>query len=155
MNFERERTACFTGHREIKRDFDVSVLDAAIVDAINNGYNTFLCGMAYGFDLKSLERLNIIRKRYENIKAVACVPCPEQSKNFSAKDRKKYNELLKTVDEVIIVSPKYDEYCMKERDRFMVDNSSLLISYLYTASGGAYYTTKYAVDKNLDIVYVK
>ena len=54
-----------------------------------------------------------------------------------------------------MVCPEYTDECMKERDRFMVDNSSVCISYLYKSTGGAYYTTKYAVEKEIEIIYVK
>ena len=63
---ERETTLCFTGHRpeKICTPFDEASpfidgvkhqLQARILAAVDQGYTTFLCGMAMGFDLAAAE----------------------------------------------------------------------------------------------------
>ncbi|MBQ9481150.1 MAG: DUF1273 family protein [Clostridia bacterium] len=155
MNYEMEKAVCFTGHRVIKRDFDRKILKDTIENLIKEGYEVFLCGMALGFDTLCFKALNGLKNKYPHIKTVACVPCANQSETFGEKNKKVYENLLRSADEVVILYPEYNDYCMKERDRYMVDNSSVCVSYIYRSSGGTYYTTKYAVEKGKKIIYIK
>ena len=155
MKFDKSITACFTGHRVVKNDFAVEQLDDSIENLIEKGYMFFLCGMAWGFDLLCFSRLLEKKKKYGYIVNVACIPCPEQAEKYSAENKRIYEKLVSRADVRIMISDSYNDYCMKERDRFMVDNSSICVSYLYSSLGGTYYTTKYASEKGLDIIYVK
>ena len=155
MKFDIEEAVCFTGHRALKEDINISVIDETIENLIARKFRVFLCGMAVGFDLLCFERVLILKEKYEDIKILACVPCPMQNLKYGEKEKIKYYDLLKKADEVILISPYFTPYCMKERDRFMVDNSSVCVSYLYKSSGGTYYTTRYAVEKGKEIIYIK
>ena len=155
MKFDMERAVCFTGHRALKDDFNISVLDETIENLIARKFNVFLCGMAVGFDMLCFERVLFLKEKYEDIKIIACVPCPLQNLKFGEKEKTRYYELLKKADETILIAPYFTPYCMKERDRFMVDNSSVCVSYLYKSYGGTYYTTRYALEKGREIIYVK
>jgi uncharacterized phage-like protein YoqJ len=155
MRYPREECACFTGHRIVKNDFNPREVERAVEELLGRGIHVFLNGMALGFDTLCFNVLLDMKNRYPEIKIVSCVPCPDQSKKFPFKSKREYLRLLKKADEVILVCPEYTDECMKERDRFMVDNSSVCISYLYKSTGGAYYTTKYAVEKEIEIIYVK
>ena len=155
MIFDIDITACFTGHRIVKRDFNYKRIDEAIEDLYESGYRIFLNGMALGFDTLCFKRLMVLRKVYSDIKIIACVPCNDQAELFSERDKKIYADMLEKADDKIVISESYTETCMKERDRFMVDNSSVCVSYVYKSLGGAYYTTKYAVENNKEIIYLK
>ena len=155
MIYDRNITACFTGHRVVRKDFDIKQVDEAIIKLIEKGYVYFLNGMAIGFDMLSFKRLLKIKNEYPEIKIIACIPCVSQSEKYPSALKKEYKKLLEYADEKVYVSQEYTEHCMKERDRYMVDNSSVCMSYLYKSTGGAYYTTKYALEKDLDIIYFK
>lgn len=153
MNFERSITCSFSGHRILPKDFDTDELEKAVYNAINDGFLYFLVGMAIGFDTVCFETL-LKFKREKDVFITACVPCRDQAEFFNKKQKKRYEGLLKQADEVIFLSEKYYEGCMQARNEFMVDNSSRLICYLKTNYGGTYSTVRYAVEKNLDIVYL-
>ena len=155
MKYDIEKAVCFTGHRELKEDLNISVLDETIENLIARRFEVFLCGMAVGFDLLCFERVLLLKEKYEDIKILACVPCPLQVSKYGEKEKERYYDLLKKADEVILISPQFTPYCMKERDRFMVDNSSVCVSYLYKSTGGTYYTTRYAKEKGKEIIYIK
>lgn len=155
MTFNREECACFTGHRVVKRGFSYKQIDNAIEELYERGFKVYLNGMALGFDTLCFKRLIVMRKVYPDIKIIACVPCLNQAELFRERDKKIYDDLLSKADEKIVISEEYNDACMKERDRFMVDNSSVCVSYIYKSQGGAYYTTKYAVEKKLEIIYLK
>jgi uncharacterized phage-like protein YoqJ len=109
-------------------------------------------GMALGFDLKSFNVL--LKKRSYNIDIIACVPCKEQDKFFNKKEKEEYNNLIKKADKIIYVSNEYTNGCMQQRNRFMVDNSSLLITYFYYPRGGTLYTVNYAKKQNKEIINI-
>ena len=149
--FEKEKTCCFTGHRVLKNNFNIKNLENAIESAIKKGYKTFLTGMAIGFDLKVCETLF----KYKNIEIVACIPCKNQDVFFNKKQKLQYNNCLKNVDKVIYLNDAYVDGCMQQRNRFMVDNSSLVIAYYYSPVGGTYYTVNYAERKEKNIIFIE
>ena len=151
-DFDLQTTCCFTGHRVLKRDFDDGVLDNIIEKLISNGYKTFLVGMAIGFDMKALEML--LTKRHYNIDIIACVPCKEQDKFFNAKQKEQYKTLIKQVDKMILLSEEYFDGCMQKRNMYMVDNSSIVVAYMYAEIGGTKHCVNYAKKKGKNIIYI-
>ena len=146
------RTCAFTGHRNLKNtNFDASLLDRTIGHLIKNGTDTFLCGMAMGFDVESAQSVIMHKKNYD-VKLIACIPCANQTERFSESARKLYERVLSGCDEVIILSDLYYPGCMHERDRYMVDNSDLIVSFLRKEKGGTFYTVNYARRQNKKII---
>lgn len=151
--FEKEKTCCFTGHRVLKNNFNEEKLKKIIETAIEKGYKTFLTGMAIGFDLKACETL--LNYKEKGIEIVACIPCKGQEALFNKKQKQQYNNCLKNVDKKIYLNESYFEGCMQQRNRFMVDNSSLVIAYYYSAQGGTYHTVNYAERKKREIIFIE
>lgn len=145
-------TAAFSGHRNLKdTGFDSGLLERVIRELINNGTKTFLCGMAVGFDLSAAETV-LSYKEKEEIKLIACLPCPNQSERYSSANKLLYEKILNSCDEVVTVCPEYTNGCMFERDRYMVDNSDLIVSFLRKEKGGTFYTVNYARRQNKKII---
>ena len=150
---QKKLTCCFSGHRILPKDFDVQELEKAVYNAINDGFSIFLTGMALGFDSVCFKVLEKIRKE-NDIKIKACVPCRDQERFFTVKNKREYYEMLSSADEVVILADEYFEGCMQARNEYMVDNSERLICFLRSNHGGTYSTIKYAVSKGLEIVYI-
>ena len=151
-DFDISTTCCFTGHRVLKSDFDESRVEEIIDKLIKNGFKTFLVGMAIGFDLKVLEIL--LKKRNNNIDIIACVPCKEQDKFFNKIQKEQYKNGLEQVDKVILLSQEYYDGCMQKRNAYMVDNSSIVVAYMYANIGGTKHAVNYAKKKEKIIIYV-
>ena len=151
-DFDILTTCSFTGHRILKKDFDNKKLFNVIEKIIENGYKTFLVGMAWGFDLKVFETL--LNFKNKNIDIIACVPCENQECYFKNSEKEKYLEYLKKADKVVYVSDKYFDGCMQKRNRYMVDNSSILIAYLYSNMGGTKNAVSYAQKQGKNIIYI-
>lgn len=145
------KNCCFTGHR-VLRDLDAALLDRVIADLIKSGCKRFYCGMAKGFDLAAAETVIALKKSYPGVELVACIPCGSQSLSYSASDKRRYNRILDFCSETITLSCDYYKGCMHVRDRFMVDNSDIVLSYLREKRGGTYYTVSYAEKKGLKII---
>ncbi len=151
-DFDILTTCAFSGHRILKKDFNEQKLISVIEKVIESGYKTFLVGMAWGFDLKVFEIL--LNKKNKNIDIIACVPCEKQEYYFKKEEKEKYLEYIKKADKIVYVSKEYFDGCMQKRNRYMVDNSSLIIAYKYSNIGGTKYTISYAEKKEKNIIYI-
>ena len=164
---EAKHTACFTGHRSQKLPWRFNedderckvmkaTLRSEIEKAIQRGYRTFLCGMALGFDMICAETVLDFKKQYGDIKIIGALPCRTQDIKWRDKDRKRYRDLLSRLDDVRCI---YDEYvgaeCMLERNRYMVNNSSLMIALFNGLPGGTKSTIDYAKKNGLEIIVIK
>ena len=150
---DKNKTLAVTGHRDIDKTLDINKLENIFIDYIKKGIDTFLIGMAVGFDSICFKSLYKLKKEY-NIKLICCIPCKNQDKNFSEKQKKEYKKFLSESDENIYVSEQYTPYCMIKRNKFMVDNCSVLVAYLRKLSGGTKQTVEYAKSKQVLIEYV-
>ena len=135
--------ACvFTGHRELGEDFSARKLKNAIEELIKEGVTDFYNGMAKGFDLAAATAVIRLKKKYPQIRLIACIPCYGQEKYFCEKDKKTYVSTLKKADEQITLSPTYYKGCMQVRDRYMAERAQVMIAYCKKQEGGAAYTVK-------------
>ena len=145
------KVCAFTGHRVMK-DLDINLLDRVIENLIKGGCKRFLCGMARGFDLTAAESVLQLKKTYPDIELIACVPCEGQSDDYTSSDKARYLRILENCKEVIVLSDEYYKGCMMVRNRFMVDNCDVVISYLRRKFGGTYYTIKYAESSEKKVI---
>ncbi len=151
LTIDKSKAVCITGHRRLFKPIDIKRLKRAFNICIDEGYDTFLIGMALGFDTLCFKVLEEIRREKE-FKIIACIPCPEQNKFFSDEQKREYNRMIEVADQKIVLSPGYTSYCMMKRNRFMVDNSSVVIAYLTQDKGGTKATVDYAVKKGLQVI---
>lgn len=145
------KICALTGHRALKKDFNEKKLKLLFVNLIEKGYKVFLCGMAVGFDTACCKVLSQLKLKYD-IKIVACVPFIGQERSFSYEQKEEYYFLLDECDEKVIVSEYSVKSAYLERNRVMVDNCDLLVSYLYENKGGTFYTVNYAKKLNKEII---
>lgn len=153
MDIIKEKTICISGHRYIGKDLKKERVEGFLVKLIEKGFNTFLIGMALGFDTLCFQILER-QKEKNNIKIIACIPCPEQPLKFNLRDKNEYYRLLSIADEKVVLSDSYTPYCMQKRNQFMVDNSFAVLCYLNKNSGGTFNTVKYAKKKNVFVIKV-
>lgn len=148
-------TCTFTGHRNLTHD-QLSAAEPELKRLITllaaHHVHTFIAGGALGFDtLAAATVINLRRTAFPHIKLVLALPCPEQANHWSVADRALYWDIRENADEVCMISPAYTAGCMQKRNRYMVDRSSYLISYVARRSGGSYSTLQYAQKQGLQI----
>lgn len=84
------------------------------------------------------------------------MPCKTQDIKWQIQDRERYRKLLWQLDGIRCI---YDNYigaeCMLERNRFMVDNSSMMIALYVGTVGGTKLTIDYARNKGLKIIIIE
>ncbi len=159
-------TACFSGHRSQKLPWGFNedderckimqkTLRQEIIKAIKKGYDTFLCGMALGFDMICAETVLSLKQEYPYIKLIGALPCKNQDCKWSEKEKIRYRNLLKKLDAIRCIYENYiGAECMLERNRYMINNSSLLIALYNGKLGGTKSTIDYAKHQGLEIVII-
>lgn len=162
--FNKEKTICFSGHRSerLPKTFEGLeelriTLYEEIDKAINEGFDTFIYGTCYGFDLMCAEivLLHKMVMKYNNpkyIRLIAAIPFEEQPSKWSEHNRELYFDILSKCDEVITISTRFNFNCYHKRNRYMVDNSSRLICYYDSGGSGTGYTINYAQEKESEII---
>ncbi len=160
----RETTACFSGHRPEKLPFNInyqtvedgylSYIYLHVHEAYLNGYRTFLTGMARGFDTLAATAIIRYRQRFnvsEKINLVGVSPYAEEIRRLKGQDLYNYRFIMHHCDEMIYLNREYTPWCFHQRNRFMVDNSSLLISSCSDENSGTGSTIRYARKKGLTV----
>jgi len=148
----RGKVLALTGHRELPSDFDKNKLCDRLEVLIGEGYDYFLCGMAQGFDLKALECLVFLSRKYR-LTIEACIPFEGQEKKFSKEDQKLYRQLLEFCNRKTVLCEGFRRGCFLLRDRYMVDSADGVFAYCVKQTGGTAYTVEYAKRKNVPVCY--
>lgn len=152
----KNNTCSFTGHRIIAYDRIKELekkLEEEIVSLIFSGITEFIAGGALGFDTLAVETVLKLKKRYPDITLRLILPCPEQDIKWKDKDKAKYRSILRFADSTEYVSNVYTDSCMLDRNRVMVDNSSVLIAfYDGRRRSGTAMTVNYALKNSVKVI---
>lgn len=154
-------TACLTGHRPDKLPwfYDETKencirfkedLRQIFEGAIKYGLKNFLTGMAEGFDMIATEILLKLRNIY-NIKIIAVIPCLDQEKLWHPSQQDRYHKIIKQCNESIILSNIYTKTCMNDRNKYMVEHSSVVIACFNGSSSGTGNTIRFAKENGCKI----
>lgn len=157
-NINNNFSCCFTGHRKIKKEdiYDIKLqIKNSVINLIENGIKIYYSGGALGFDTIASEIIIELKKEYKNIKLYLILPCKNQTKFWNNNDILIYNDILKKADHIKYLSEHYFDGCNLKRNRYLVDNSNFCIAYLKHKRTGTSYTVNYAIQKKLNIIYIK
>ncbi len=150
----KSKTVAVSGHRSLEKDFDYKKVEDLFLNLIKEyKFDTFLVGMALGFDTVCFKILEKIRKK-ENIRIIACIPCENQDNYFSDTQKTEYRLMVDSADEKVVLYDKYTKSCMLERNELMVNSCGVLVAYLRKKTGGTAYTVNHAIKKGVKIFYV-
>ncbi len=156
------KTVAFTGYRREKINFSENseeyfrfrALQLRVIKRlIEKGYTTFISGMAIGFDTWVAEDICRLKKE-KGISLVCAVPFPKQDSSWSMEDKQRRKFILNQADEVKIITPYYSKECFFIRNRYMVDNASVVVCCYDGKGGGTAYTVNYALEKNKTIIQI-
>ncbi len=162
-SFDRKSTCCFSGYRPHKfpfpfhkhnpafRELESDLLNA-VLQSYNEGYRTFLCGGAMGFDLLAAEIVLLIKKNQPDIRLFCILPFEGQAKDFPLSWSQRYHKVLEQCDFIEYVQPHYTKGCYTTRNEKMVDSSSRVITFYDGQRGGTARTLSYAQTQKLDVI---
>lgn len=144
----RLHRCCFTGHRPDKMELTekeiVPILEKAIDKAIENGYITFITGMAMGVDIWAAEIVLERKKHNEDIHLVCALPHPGFETRRSLTEKMRFNKIIKKADVVREINDHYFTGCYQVRNEWMVDRSNLVIAVFNGRKSGTKNTVDYA-----------
>ncbi len=139
------KVCCGFGHREVCDDITVP-LETAIFSAIKEGCDVFLTGAMGQFDNLFSSAVRKAKETYPKIKLI-CVR-PYYSNSFNLNNNAVYDDII-IPHELANVHPKA---AIRPRNRWIVDNSDIVITYTRRETGGAYEAKRYAYEKEKIIV---
>ena len=150
-----ERHCCFTGHRKLSEavlNALPEMLDSCIENLHSEGIDTFYAGGALGFDTLAAEAVIRFREKRPGVRLILALPCKNQTRRWKREAVERYETIRQSADEVRFVSEEYDSGCMRRRNEYMADRSSVCVCYLTQKKGGTAYTVSYAAKKGLRII---
>ena len=157
---------CVTGHRPKGFPFErqdyifsylkyMELLEQEIECLIREGYTHFITGMAEGADLDFAKTVLFLRDQGEPITLEAALPYPlKPSKKMTAYSEAR-DDVLLCCNQKHIVSPYFHQGCMQKRNKYMVDQSDIVLAiWNGERTGGTWNTIAYAQTQNKTIRYI-
>ena len=150
-----EYTSCaFTGHRHVNPNHEKKLpgmLSRAVAYAYSKGCRKFLAGGAIGFDTLAACEVIRFKMSHSDVSLVLVLPCENQSERWSHSQKEMYNYVISNSDEVVFISERYTPCCMRERNKYLAENSDILISYVARSNSGSAQTVRMAKERGKEI----
>ncbi len=144
------KACCVTGHRDIPPDkvaMVAELLQQEVLQALDRGYRHFISGFAEGVDLIFARIVADIRVKYP-VTLEAAIPYAGRLKSQNAE----FRTLLRSCDAVKVITEEYSRECYMIRNRYMVDNSDLVLAvHDGRQGGGTAATMRYAGRSSKEI----
>jgi len=153
---EQKNSASFTGHRVIPANLIPTIkfaLEKTIISLVNKGVTSFYSGGACGWDLLAAEKVIAVKIQHGfSIKLIMVLPCREHGVKWSDDDKSRLIKILKNADEIIYLSEKYYDGCMKKRNEYLVEHSDFCVAYMVHGRSGTSQTVRLAREHGLEII---
>ena len=159
-------TCAFTGHRpkSFLWKYNEAASDCVLLKdtlakqirlLVDSGVTEFLSGMAQGVDLWAAEIVLDLKKKNPALRLHCILPCEGQERKWLASEQERYRSILRQADEVIYVNREYSADCMLERNRWLVDHSSVLLAvYNGIYRSGTGMTVRYAKQLGREVIVI-
>lgn len=157
------KTVCFTGHRPEKLNFSEgddrfktfrNLLFKVVNRLCELGYTQFISGMARGFDMWAAEAVCRLKTIEKSVSLVCAVPFPDQAKSWKPEEKARWEAILNESDETANICDRYTRDCFHRRNRYMVDNSEVVVCLYDGTKGGTAYTVDYALKKGKIVIQI-
>lgn len=157
---KRLKRVCFTGHRPAKLHAPEAAVKAALATEIkrayDEGYRTFITGMAQGVDIWAGELVLQLRSQYSSVRLICALPFPGFGDSWSPEWRQRYHAVLTQADLTREISDHYSMATFQKRNEWMVDHAARVIAvYNGDPKSGTKNTIVYAEKQGVPVVYAK
>ena len=157
FNEMRQKTVCFTGHREIHEP--IAEVERRVINTvetlIRKGYRYFGAGGARGFDALASEAVLKLKATYPQIHLILVLPFDEQYRyegNWTRAEVAQYHKLKARASKVVVLTDGYSSGVYYRRNRHLVDHASVCVAYLCRENSGTGYTVDYARTSGLEVL---
>lgn len=144
------KACCGFGHRNVFENIS-SKLDNAVEEAIAQGCEMFYTGAMGEFDSLFSSAVRSAKKTYPHIKLICVKPYFTNDINTNGEYYASLYEDIIIPDEIADVHPKA---AIKARNRWIIDNSDIVLIYTVRNYGGAYDALRYAERKSKCIIKI-
>ncbi len=145
--FIKEKTCFFSGHRPYKFAFEpekenefLTELKEKIAKTIRElfegGYDTFICGGIYGFDVMCGEAVIELKKEFPHIRLVCMLPFENHHTEYPNEWQTRFLKILDACDFIDYISPVKVTGCYYDRNQKMIEESSHMVTYFDGRGGG-------------------
>ena len=145
---KRKKRCCFTGHRPEKLDRPeaeiIAWLETEIRKAVDDGFVTFISGMARGVDIWAAEIVLRLRDDGLPIHLICASPFEGFECSWDESWKQRYADVIRKADLVKYICKNYSRACFQIRNEWMVDRSARVIAVYNGQSGGTRNTIAYA-----------
>ena len=152
---KRKKRCCFTGHRSEKLNRPegeiISWLEAEIRKAIDDGFVTFISGMARGVDIWAAEIVLRLRDEGLPIQLICASPFEGFERSWDDNWKRRYADVMRKADLVKYICKSYNRACFQIRNEWMVDRSARVIAVFNGQAGGTKNTIRYAQSKGIEV----
>lgn len=155
---DKERCCCFTGHRPEKMNMTESDakrrIRSVLARTVAAGFNTYITGMAEGFDVWAAECVIEMKRENPDVFLVCAVPHTGFESRRSMREKERYRKIIMAADEVESVCGHYFVGCYQIRNEWMVDRSSLVIAAYSGLPSGTKNTVNYAERNGVRVINI-
>ena len=156
---KRTHRVCFTGHRpeklirserSIRKD-----LEQQIRQAIADGLNVYISGMARGVDIWAAQIVIRLRSEGYPVKLICACPYDGFEKGWSQDWQQQYNDVLAVADFVKYVCAGYSRSCFQVRNEWMVNHAARVIAVFTGEKSGTKNTIDYAAKVGVPVSIIE
>ena len=156
---KRMHRACFTGHRPEKLTRHEEVikkdLEKEIRQAVADGLNVFITGMARGVDIWAAQIVLQLRGEGHGVRLICACPYDGFESGWSQEWQRQYKEILSAADLVKYVCGGYSRSCFQIRNEWMVNHSARVITVFNGEKSGTKNTIDSALRQNVPVEFIK
>jgi len=161
------KTCAFTGHRPSKMPWGKDEnspegvlfkfrLRESLDYLIGMGYVNFLSGGAQGCDMMAAEIVLSLRETYPWIKLTMVCPWNGQADRWPDDQQQRWRHILEESDQVIYTSGSYEKGVFFHRNRYLVENASLILAaYNGDSQSGTGMTIRYAHKRGVKVLRLR
>ncbi len=152
---KRKKRCCFTGHRPEKLDQPeaeiIAWLETEIRKAVEDGFVTFISGMARGVDIWAGEIVLRLRDEGLPIHLICASPFEGFERSWEESWKQRYANVIQNADMVKYICRGYSRSCFQIRNEWMVNHSYRVIAVFNGQAGGTKNTIQYARNQGIQV----
>ena len=141
--FNEEASACRAFKARLKEQIE---------QLIGEGYAHFISGGAMGMDTWAAEAVLELKERYPWILLEMVSPFDGQASRWDAGYQQRHDRLYELADITTATGHAYTKGCMFRRNRYLVDNSDVLLAAYDGQAGGTAMTCEYARQNGVQVM---
>ncbi len=151
------RTCCIIGNRLMPRGqagMIAARIEEEIVKMHAQGVTRFMTGGGLGFETLAAQVVLQAREKHPGIRLVLALPSRDQAAKWPASSVAIYEGIKGQANEIVYTAETSGRGHLLKRNRYMVDQSEIVLAYLAKTTGRTVQTVKYAEKVGKEIVRI-